>query len=111
MVFGSVTSSAFTRYIACPEERFNDLCKHQVARFTRSLKEINIAFTPYEQQVQMQQAMDALYTHASAYKPVLTMMALLTRLLSPPQLTNVYSHDGRNGPNIIMSLLLLYTRS
>lgn len=37
--------------VACPEERFNELCKHQVARFIKSLKEINIAFTPSEQQV------------------------------------------------------------
>merc|ERR1719322_2142425 len=36
---------------ACADQLFNDLCKHQVSRYIRTLKEINIAFTPHEQQV------------------------------------------------------------
>ncbi|TRY63217.1 hypothetical protein TCAL_10335 [Tigriopus californicus] len=36
---------------ACPEENFNALCKHNVAKFLGTLKEINISFTPFEQQV------------------------------------------------------------
>ncbi|KAL3103438.1 hypothetical protein niasHS_002624 [Heterodera schachtii] len=53
---------------ACPDQLFSTLSRSPVSRFIRTLKEINIAFTPYESQAYTLDSPDTFFLYYNAQK-------------------------------------------
>ena len=51
----------------CPEERFKEICNSLAAKRIKTLKEINIAFTPYESQVRGQHGINSFFVLNHAF--------------------------------------------
>ena len=63
----------------CPEERFKEICNSLAAKRIKTLKEINIAFTPYESQVRGQHGINSFFVLDHVFlTSVLSLFSLVT---------------------------------